>query len=168
MSRITEEIEVGVPVRVAYDQWTQFESFPKFMEGVDEVKQLDDTTLEWSATIAGVNKRWRARILEQRPDQLIAWQSIDGATNDGSVRFQPLAGDRTRLALTLDVAPEGAIEKVGDALGLVERRIKGDLDRFREFIEARRAPTGAWRGGVHNGEEQVGSGTSGTGRAGEG
>ena len=153
MSRITEEIDIGVPVRVAYDQWTRFESFPAFMDGVEKVVKLDDTTLEWTGTVAGVHKRWRARILEQRPNQLVAWQSIDGAANDGSVRFQPLSRNRTRLALTLDVAPEGALEKVAAALGVVERQIKGDLERFREYIEARQAPTGAWRGGVRGGEE---------------
>jgi uncharacterized membrane protein len=153
MSRITGEIDVGVPVRVAYDQWTQFESFPRFMDGVDAVVQLDDTTLEWSATIAGVHKHWRAKVVEQRPDQLVAWRSVDGAPNDGSVRFQPLAENRTRLALTLDVQPEGAIEKVGDALGVVERQINGDLERFRDYIEARQTPTGGWRGSVHAGND---------------
>ena len=152
MSRITGEIDVGVPVRVAYDQWTQFESFPKFMDAVDTVVQLDDTTLEWSATIAGVKKHWRAKIVEQRPDQVVAWRSLDGAANDGSVRFQPLSADRTRLAFTLDVKPEGALEKVGDALGVVEREIKGDLERFREYIESRQSPTGGWRGAVHVGK----------------
>jgi len=153
VSRITSEIDVDVPVRVAYDQWTQFESFPKFMDAVDSVEQLDDTTLQWTATIAGIRKEWRAKIVEQRPDQLVAWKSVDGAPNDGSVRFQPLGADRTRLALTLDVEPKDAIEKVGDALGVVERQVKADLERFRDFIEAREVPSGAWRGKVHAGEE---------------
>ena len=151
MSRITEEIDIDVPVRVAYDQWTQFESFPRFMEGIDRVVQLDDTTLEWTATIAGAQKRWRAEILEQRPDQLVAWRSIDGARNNGSVRFEAVSPRRTRIALTLDIEPEGPIETAGDALGIVERRIKGDLERFRDFIESNGQPTGGWRGVVHAG-----------------
>jgi len=156
MSRITEEIQVKVPVRVAYDQWTQFESFPEFMEGVDKVEQLDDTTLEWTATIAGKTKQWRARIVEQRPDELVSWRSIDGARNDGEVRFESLTPDSTRLVLQLDVEPDGLVEQAGDALGIVERRVRGDLERFRDFIEAVGLPTGAWRGSVDAG--RVGAG----------
>jgi uncharacterized membrane protein len=151
MSRIEERIEVDVPVRVAYDQWTQFESFPEFMDGVDKVEQLDDTTLEWTATIAGKTKHWRARIVEQRPDELVSWQSIDGARNDGTVRFEPLGDDRTRIELELDVEPDGIVEQAGDALGVVERRVRGDLERFRNFIESVGLPTGAWRGRVDGG-----------------
>jgi uncharacterized membrane protein len=153
MSRIVEEIEVDVPVRVAYDQWTQFESFPQFMEGVDRVVQIDDTTLEWTATIAGKTKHWRAEIVEQRPDELISWRSIEGARNDGTVRFEAVTPNRTRIELELDVEPEGLLEKAGDALGIVERRVRGDLERFREFIEARGHESGAWRGQVHDGVE---------------
>ena len=159
MSRITEEIEVDVPVRVAYDQWTQFESFPKFMEGVDRVVQLDDKTLEWTATIAGKTKHWRAEISEQRPDDVIAWRSTEGAQNDGAVRFESLGPDRTRIALQLDVEPEGVVEKAGDALGVVERRVRGDLERFREFVEARGQATGVWRGSVDDGRVQAGGAT---------
>jgi uncharacterized membrane protein len=151
VSRITQEIEVAVPVRVAYDQWTQFESFPKFMSGVDRVVQIDDKTLEWTATIGGNVKHWRAEIVEQRPDELVAWRSIDGAQNDGQVRFRPLGADRTMVELQLDVAPENVVEKVGDALGVVERRVRGDLERFRDFIESRQQPSGAWRGTVEGG-----------------
>ena len=151
MTRITTSIDVDVPVRVAYDQWTQFESFPEFMEGVDRVVQLTDTTLEWTATIAGVEKRWRAEIWEQRPDEVVSWRSTDGARNDGSVRFESLGATKTRVELLLDVEPEGPIETAGAALGVVERRVKGDLERFRDFIEARGQATGAWRGGVHAG-----------------
>jgi uncharacterized membrane protein len=157
MSRIVEEIEVDVPVRVAYDQWTQFESFPQFMEGVDRVVQIDDTTLEWTATIAGKTKHWRAEIVEQRPDELVSWRSIDGARNDGTVRFEAVTPNRTRIELELDVEPEGLLEKAGDALGVVERRVRGDLERFREFIEARGHESGAWRGQVHDGVEDDGS-----------
>jgi uncharacterized membrane protein len=159
MSRIIESIEVDVPVNVAYNQWTQFESFPRFMEGVDRVVQIDDTSLEWTATIAGKTKHWRAEILEQRPDELVSWRSIDGARNDGTVRFESMGADRTRIELDLDVAPEGLVEWAGDALGVVERRVRGDLERFREFIEARGQATGAWRGQVHDGSEDGGSGS---------
>jgi uncharacterized membrane protein len=166
MSRITGEMEVGVPVRVAYDQWTQFETFPEFMDAVERVEQIDDTTLAWKATIAGITKEWRAKIVEQRPDELVAWKSTSGARNDGSVRFQPLGPDRTRIAFTLDVEPEGPIEKIGDALGVVEREINGDLERFKTFIEQQPVPTGGWRGSVHAGEEREApsSPASGSGR----
>ena len=164
MSRITETIDVDVPVRVAYDQWTQFESFPEFMEGVDRVVQIDDTTLEWTATIAGKVKNWRAEITEQRPDELVAWRSTQGAQNDGQVRFESLGADRTRVETQIDVEPEGLVETAGDALGIVERRVKGDLERFKEFVESRREPTGAWRGEVDDGRvesgNQAGHGTS--------
>ena len=148
MSRIIEDIDVAVPVRVAYDQWTQFESFPKFMAGIDRVVQVDDKTLEWTATIAGVVKHWRAEIVEQQPDDLVAWRSIEGAHNDGLVRFEPLGPERTRVTLQLEVEPEGFVEKAADALGVVERRVRGDLVRFRDFIESRAEPTGAWRGRI--------------------
>jgi uncharacterized membrane protein len=151
VSRIIEEIEIRAPVRVAYDQWTQFESFPRFMEGVDRVQQLDDTTLEWTATIAGVTKTWRAEIVEQRPDDIVAWRSTEGAHNDGAVRFEALGPDRTRVVLQLDVEPEGAVESAGDALGIVERRVRGDLERFRELIDRRGQATGGWRGTVEDG-----------------
>jgi uncharacterized membrane protein len=148
MSKIMEAVEVRVPVRTAYDQWTQFESFPKFMEGVKSVRQLDDTTLEWVADIAGREKRWKATITEQEPDQRIAWTSTEGAHNAGVVTFHRLDDETSRVALQLDVDPEGPVENVGDALGLVTRRVKGDMERFRDFIEARGTETGAWRGEV--------------------
>ena len=157
MSRIVESIEVDVPVRVAYDQWTQFESFPQFMEGVERVVQTDDKTLEWTASIAGKVKNWRAEITEQRPDEVVAWRSTEGAQNDGMVRFESLGGDRTRVETQLDVEPEGLVEKTGDALGVVERRVKGDLERFKEFIESRGQATGAWRGEVDDGRVESGS-----------
>jgi len=157
VSRIVESIEVDVPVRVAYDQWTQFESFPQFMEGVERVVQTDDKTLEWTASIAGKVKNWRAEITEQRPDEVVAWRSTEGAQNDGMVRFESLGGDRTRVETQLDVEPEGLVEKTGDALGVVERRVKGDLERFKEFIESRGQATGAWRGEVDDGRVESGS-----------
>ncbi len=159
MSRITEHIDVDVPRRVAYDQWTQFESFPRFMEGVERVVQLDDKTLDWTASVAGKTKHWRAEIMEQRPDQLISWRSIEGARNDGTVRFEPIDNDTTRLTLELDVEPEGPVESAGDALGFVSRRAKGDLERFKDFIESRETPEGGWRGEVEGGHVESGSGS---------
>jgi len=157
VSRIIEDIEVAVPVRVAYDQWTQFESFPKFMAGIDRVVQVDDKTLEWTATIAGVIKHWRAEIVEQQPDDLVAWRSTEGAHNDGLVRFEALAPGRTRVILQLEVEPEGFVEKAADALGVVERRVRGDLERFRDFIESRGQPTGGWRGQIEDGRVEDGA-----------
>jgi uncharacterized membrane protein len=148
MSQIVEMVEVNVPVQVAYNQWTQFEEFPEFMEGVEKVVQLDDTTLEWTAQVAGKTKTWRAKITEQVPDQRIAWTATEGAPNAGVVTFHRIADDLTRVTLQLDVEPEGAVESAGEALGFVERRVKGDLERFKEFIEARGRETGAWRGTV--------------------
>lgn len=148
MSKILEAIEVEVPVRTAYDQWTQFETFPEFMDGVKSVRQLDDTTLEWVADIAGKEKRWNATITEQEPDQRIAWTSTQGAHNAGVVTFHRLADDRSRVTLQLDVDPEGPVENIGDALGLVQGRVKGDMERFKSFIESRSRETGAWRGTV--------------------
>jgi len=148
MSKILEAVDVSVPVRTAYDQWTQFETFPNFMEGVKSVRQLDDTTLEWVASIAGKDKTWEAKITEQEPDQRIAWTATDGAHNAGVVTFHRLAEGKSRVTLQLDVDPEGPIENVGDALGFVQRRVKGDMERFKEFIEQRGRETGAWRGEV--------------------
>ena len=156
MSRIVESIDVDVPVRIAYDQWTQFEAFPRFMDGVKRVRQLDDTTLEWTAEINGVERSWRADIAEQEPDQVIAWRSTSGAKNDGRVTFEALDDSRARATLELDVEPADAIEKAADALGFVERQVKGDLRRFKEFIESRGTPTGGWRGEVEGGQK-VGS-----------
>jgi uncharacterized membrane protein len=148
MSEIIETIDADVPVRVAYDQWTQFEEFPRFMKSIETVEQLDDTTLRWTAEIAGVKKTWTARITEQTPDQRIAWSSIDGAKNAGVVTFHRLDDRKTRVTLQLDVEPEGPVESIGDAVGLVQRQAKGDMERFKEFIEGQGVETGAWRGEV--------------------
>ena len=145
MSTIVESIDVAVPVRTAYDQWTQFEEFPRFMEGVKSVTQLDDKTLEWTAEIAGVTRSWTAEITDQEPDQKVAWRSTSGAKNAGQITFQPLGDNMTRTTLQLDVEPEGPVETAGDALGFVERQAEGDLRRFKEFIEKRGTATGAWR-----------------------
>lgn len=148
MSKIVEMVEVDVPVRTAYDQWTQFETFPKFMENVKEVRQLDDRTLEWHASVAGQDKVWKAKITEQEPDQRIAWTSTSGARNAGVVTFHRLDEAKTRVTLQLDVEPEGPIETVGDAVGILSGSVKGDMERFKEFIESRDDATGAWRGTV--------------------
>ena len=148
MSEIIEAVDVDVPVKTAYDQWTQFESFPKFMKGVKSVRQLDDTTLEWVTSVAGKDKTWEAKITEQEPDQRIAWTATEGAHNAGVVTFHRLEEGKSRVTLQLDIDPEGPIENVGTALGFVQRRVKGDMERFKEFIEARGSATGAWRGEV--------------------
>lgn len=148
MSHIVETIDLNVPVRIAYDQWTQFEEFPQFMEGIDAVYQMDDRTLDWHASVAGWPKSWRAEITEQLPDQRIAWTSIDGARNAGVVTFHRVDDERSRITLQLEVEPEGTLEEAADALGLVRRRAAGDLQRFKDFIEDRSRQTGAWRGRI--------------------
>jgi uncharacterized membrane protein len=148
MSQIIETVDVDVPVRTAYDQWTQFESFPMFMEGVEKVEQLDDTSLRWTAEIAGQKRSWKAKITEQLPDERVAWTSIEGTKNAGVVTFHHLDDRKTRVTLQLDVDPEGPVENIGDALGFVQRRAKGDMERFKKFIESRGTETGAWRGTV--------------------
>jgi uncharacterized membrane protein len=148
---IEEAIEVAVPVSTAYNQWTQFEEFPRFMDGVDEVRQLDDTLLHWAATVAGKHAEWDARIIEQEPDRRITWEASDGKHTRGTVSFEEAGLGRSRIQLRMTYAPEGITERVGSAIGLDHRRIRGDLQRFRELIESRQAETGAWRGEVHAG-----------------
>ena len=157
MSTITESIDVNVPVTTAYNQWTQFEDFPRFMAGVLEVKQLDDVHLLWCAEIGGQREEWTSEITHQIPDRLIAWRSVSGARNGGAVSFQPLGGDRTRVELRLDYAPRGPIEAIGDMLGAVSARAKGNLQRFKSFLEDRGRETGGWRGTVAapQGQSQV-------------
>jgi uncharacterized membrane protein len=148
MSTIERSVEVEVPVRTAYDQWTQFEEFPSFMDGVEEVRQTSETQLHWKASVAGSDQEWDAEITEQTPDQRIAWSSTSGAGHAGVVTFHRVDEGKTRVMLQLDVEPEGAAEKVGDALGLVERQVGSDLERFKELIESRGEASGAWRGEV--------------------
>jgi uncharacterized membrane protein len=162
MPRIEKDIVVSVPVKDAYDQWTQFESFPQFMEGVKEVVQLDEKTLRWRANVAGKEEEWEAEITEQMPDRHIAWRSTTGAPNAGSVMFAPSGADSTRVVLEISYEPRDAGEKVGDALGVLERRVEGDLKRFKDFIEKRQTPTGAWRGEIHGGQVERGSGSKST------
>jgi uncharacterized membrane protein len=140
-----KSIVVDRPVTTVYNQWTQFEEFPQFMEGVERVVQLDDRRLHWVAEIAGTRREWDAEIVDQEPDRRIAWRSIDGTPNGGVVTFEP-EGDRTRVNLDLEVEPQGAIEQIGDKLGFVTKQAEGDLKRFKEFIESRGTETGAWRG----------------------
>lgn len=148
MSVIEKSIEVGVPVRTAYDQWTQFESFPEFMAGVEHVRQLDDKRLHWKAEIGGVVREWDAEIVDQVPDERVTWRAVDGTTNAGTVSFAARGPDSARVTLRLEFEPEGAVEKAGDLLNIIDRRVDGDLDRFKEFIESRGVETGAWRGEV--------------------
>jgi uncharacterized membrane protein len=156
MATIEQSIDVNVPVRTAYNQWTQFEEFPRFMEGVKEVRQLDDKRLRWVAEIAGKVKEWDAEITEQIPDERVAWTSRSGPWNAGVVTFHRLDDNRTRVMLQLAYDPDGVVENVGDALGVVSARVKGDLQRFKEFIESRRAETGAWRGEIKQGRVEKG------------
>lgn len=153
MSLVEEGIEVDVPVSTAYNQWTQFEEFPKFMEGVKEVRQLDDTRLHWVAEIAGRTREWEAKITEQRPDERVAWVAIDGAHNSGVATFHRLSDTSSRVMLQLEFDPDNIVERAGDALGAVKLRVKGDMKRFKEFIESRGSETGAWRGEVEGGEK---------------
>jgi uncharacterized membrane protein len=158
MARIQKDITCDVAVHTAYDQWTQFESFPQFMDGVKEVVQLDEKTLRWRANVGGKEEEWEAEITEQVPDRHIAWRSTTGAPNAGSVLFQPEGTDKCRVTLELSFEPQNTTEKVGDALGVVDRRVDGDLKRFKDFIEKRGAPTGAWRGEIHGAEVDRGTG----------
>jgi uncharacterized membrane protein len=148
MSTIEESIEVQVPVRTAYDQWTQFEEFPQFMEGVEEVRQLDDTHLHWVTELGGRREEFDAEVTEQTPDQRVAWRSTGGAQHAGVVTFHKTGERETRVMVQMDIVPDGAVEKLGDALGVAKRQVKGDLGRFKELVESRGDATGAWRGEV--------------------
>ncbi len=160
MPHIEDSIEVEVPVRTAYDQWTQFEDFPRFMEGVKEVKQLDDKRLSWRAEIAGKEVTWNSEITHQEPDHRIAWQSTTGASHAGSVTFYPLGANKVNVTLRMEYDPAGFTEKTGAALGLVKARVHGDLSRFKDFIEERGAETGAWRGTIAGDSVRGGKSTS--------
>jgi len=148
MATIEESIDVQVPVETAYNQWTQFEEFPKFMEGVAAVKQLDDTHLHWVAEVGGQREEWDAEITEQRPDERIAWHSTSGPRQGGVVTFHHISDEKTRLMVQMEYEPEGLKEKAGSVLGLDSRRVRGDLERFRDMLESRGSETGAWRGRV--------------------
>src|SRR5262249_30871738 len=147
--------DVGVPLSTAYNQWTQFEEFPRFMEGVESIRQLDDCRLHWRADVAGKTVEWQAKISEQIPDVRVSWRSVSGARNAGTVSFDRLGDRSTRITLELEYEPEGLVEDIGDFLGLVSRRAKGDLARFKEFIEKRGHETGAWRGTIPSSERST-------------
>src|SRR5512133_2642232 len=154
MPKIEDTIEVQVPVQQAYNQWTQFEDFPKFMDGIQSVHQLDDTHVQWVAEIRGESREWTSEITEQQPDEKIAWKTIKGEVkNDGIVTFERLGDDQTRVNVQMDVEGESKAENVaGDLLGVVKKQVHGDLERFKELIENRDEETGAWRGKVQDGE----------------
>src|SRR5256714_10165108 len=147
MSTIEQSIDVNVPVSTAYNQWTQFEEFPRFMEGVEAVRQLDNQRLHWRANVGGRVEEWDAIITEQHPDERIAWKNTTGAPNAGVVTFHRLADNKTRLMLQMEYDPQGVVENLGDMLGVISRRVANDLERFKAFIETRGQETGAWRGG---------------------
>ncbi|MEA3214302.1 MAG: hypothetical protein QOJ19_458 [Acidimicrobiia bacterium] len=154
MSEHRSSIDVRVPVRTVYDQWTQFETFPQFMEGVETVQQVTDTRLHWVAKIGGMRREWDAEITEQRPDQRVAWKSVSGARNAGVVTFHRIDEGSTRVQLDMDIDPDGMVENAGDKLGFIERRLEGDLKRFKDYIENRGIATGAWRGEVPRTDER--------------
>jgi uncharacterized membrane protein len=148
MSTVVESVDVAVPVRTAYNQWTQFEEFPRFMEGVEEVQQVTDELTHWVVKVAGARREFDARITEQHPDERVAWASLDVPKHAGVVTFHRLDETHTRVTVQLDVDPEGFVENVADKAGVLDRRVKGDVKRFKEFIEARGSETGSWRGDI--------------------
>ncbi len=152
MAKVEQSIEVNVPVQTAYNQWTQFEDFPQFMEGVESVTQIDETHLRWVAEVGGKRHEWEAEITDQQPDQRIAWRATDGKDNAGAVTFQSLGGDQTRIDVEMSYDTEGVVEALGSAIGADDRRVKGDLERFKELIESRGIESGAWRGEVREGD----------------
>jgi uncharacterized membrane protein len=153
MSVVEKTVEVQCPLSTVYNQWTQFETFPRFMEGVEEVRQMGDTRLHWRADIAGMEREWDAEITEQVPDQRISWRSTTGdAPNGGTVQFEPVGADATRVRLAMDYEPQGLAEKAGDAVGIMSSRVQNSVENFKKFIESRGAETGGWRGEVRGGK----------------
>lgn len=148
MSTIEQSIEVSVPVTTAYNQWTQFASFPQFMEGVERVDQTSDTMTHWVTNIGGIRREFDAEIIEQHPDERVAWTSVDEPRHAGVVTFHRTSPDTTKVMVQMDFEPEGLVETAGDKLGVVKHRVKGDLERFKTFIESRGSAEGAWRGEV--------------------
>jgi uncharacterized membrane protein len=151
---IEESLEVNVPVSVAYNQWTQFEDFPLFMEGVEHVQQLDDTRLHWVAKVGGKTAEWDAKILEQHPDRQISWISEDGKKTRGTVTYEPRGEGKTLVRLSMSYQAEGPVEQLGSAAGLDARRVRGDLERFKELVESRGEESGAWRGEIQAGQKK--------------
>ncbi len=161
MASVTHAVDVDVPVNVAYNQWTQFESFPQFMHGVVSIEQSDDTHLHWKTSIGGIHREFEAEIVEQVPDDRIAWRSLEGPTNAGLVTFEPLDASRTRIVVIVEWEPEGIIEKVGAAASLDGHRVSDDLQRFKDFIEQRGKPTGGWRGLIELDTSEAAAGPAG-------
>ena len=156
MAEVQESVEVNVPLQTAYNQWTQFEEFPQFMEGVESVKQLDDTRLHWVAEIGGKRHEWDAEITQQEPDRRVAWRSVDGKYNAGQVTFKEAGPDRTIIDVEMMYDPEGLLESLGSSIGADDRRVKGDLKRFKELIETRDRESGSWRGEIQKGDVKSG------------
>ena len=152
MARVEESIDVNVPVTTAYNQWTQFEEFPRFMDGVESVRQIDDTHLHWVAEIGGQREEWDAEITHQEPDRKVAWRAVDGHFNSGTVMFEQLGDNQARINVVIEYETDGLTEAVGSALGGDSRKVRGDLERFKEFVEQLGTETGAWRGEVEQGE----------------
>jgi len=150
MAIVDQSIDIDADIRQVYNQWTQFEDFPEFMEGIEEVKQVDDTHLHWVASVGGKRHEWDAVIVEQVPDERILWRAETGKQNEGLVRFEKLPENKTRVHVQIQFEPEGMAEKAGDALGIASARVKGDLNRFKDFIEGRGPASGAWRGEVQD------------------
>ena len=148
MASVTKSIDVNVPISTAYNQWTQFETFPEFMGGVDKVTQLDDRRLHWKVTVGGQTREFDAEVTEQNPEERVAWKSIDGETHAGVVTFHKLADEETRVTVQLDWQPDGIVEKAGAVVGIDDHQVSSDLDKFKSFIESRGSETGAWRGEV--------------------
>jgi uncharacterized membrane protein len=145
---VERSIEVDVPLSVAYNQWTQFEDFPRFMEGVEEIRQINDSHLFWRVNLAGVTREFHAEIVEQRPEERIAWRSSEGVMHSGVATFHRIAPDKTRIMVQIREEPDGVTERLGEALGMLDRRVKGDLERFKAMLEERGKETGAWRGQI--------------------
>jgi uncharacterized membrane protein len=148
MANLEKSVEVKVPVRTAYNQWTQFEDFPQFMSGIEYVRQLDDKTLVWKALLLGNEEEWKAEITEQHPDERIAWRSLTGAKNAGVITFHYIDENTSRVMLQLEYDPDGFVEHVGSAIGVVDRYVENALQRYKAFLESRQTATGAWRGNI--------------------
>jgi uncharacterized membrane protein len=160
MQRLIRSIDVGRPIRQVYDQWTQFEEFPRFMQGVTSVEQIDERTLRWSAHVAGADRTWTALIEEQVPDSHISWYGFGDVDHRGIVSFQEITAASTRVVVMIEYEPTGALEKAADMLGIVGARVEGDLQRFKGFIEGELVATGAWRGTVEQGQVRPGTPSS--------
>ncbi|MFV0128975.1 SRPBCC family protein [Streptomyces sp. HMX112] len=149
MSKVKEAVEVEVPVHTAYNQWTQFEEYPNFMEGVEEVRQLDDSHNHWVTRIGGIRREFDTEIVDQLPDERITWRTTGGDTHQkGMVSFQRLDDSHTRVQLVMEIEPSGLVEKAADVTGVIDRRVKGDMRRFKEYIEGRGTESGSWRGRI--------------------